>query len=159
MPVEIERRFLVAPGAWHPASPGVAIRQGYLTTTPECVVRVRLIETKAWLTIKGLTRGARRSEFEYAIPVDDAAAMLAEFCGDRVLEKVRHSETWGERHWVVDRFLGRNSGLVMAEIELPGETAPFAHPPWLGTEVTNRPEYTNASLAVRPYGDWPTSGA
>jgi adenylate cyclase len=159
VPVEIEHRFLVASDAWHPASPGLAIRQGYLTTTPACVVRVRIADTSAWLTVKGETRGARRSEFEYPIPVPDAEAMMAECCGDRLVEKVRHSEWWDGRHWVVDRFLGRNAGLVLAELEVSDEDAPFTRPPWLGAEVTHRSEYTNASLAVRPYGAWLSSRA
>jgi adenylate cyclase len=159
VPVEIEHRFLVAPGTWYPASPGVPIRQGYLTTTPECVVRVRIADSRAWLTVKGRTEGARRSEYEYPVPLGDAEAMLSEFSHGRLVEKVRHTEWWGGRRWVVDRFLGRNAGLVLAELEVSDARAPFARPPWLGAEVTHRPEYSNAALAVRPYGDWPSPPA
>ena len=46
-------------------------------------------------------------------------------------------------------FGGELDGLVLAEVELPGEDAPFRLPEWLviAREVTDDPAYTNAALA------------
>lgn len=39
-------------------------RQGYLTVEKDCVVRVRIVGKKAFLTIKGKNRGCSRVEYE-----------------------------------------------------------------------------------------------
>ena len=92
MAVEIERKFLVsdtsAQAAWR-AAPGVAYRQGYLNRDKTRTVRVRIAGDTAFLTIKGVTVGATRAEFEYAIPVVDAQALLA-LCDGPLVEKTRH---------------------------------------------------------------------
>lgn len=67
---EIEKKFLVKAGAWRNEK-GTPYRQGYLNSVKERVVRVRTINDKAYLTIKGLTVGASRLEFEYEIPKPD----------------------------------------------------------------------------------------
>ena len=64
---EIEKKFLVKEGAWRNEK-GTPYRQGYLNSVKERVVRVRTINDKGYLTIKGLTVGASRLEFEYEIP-------------------------------------------------------------------------------------------
>jgi CYTH domain-containing protein len=46
----------------------------------------------------------------------------------------------------VDVFHGRLEGRVLAEIELTEENEPFAHPAWLGEEVTGQPQYYNANM-------------
>ena len=66
---EIEHKFLVREGAWSPSGKGIRYVQGYLSTTPERVVRVRIAGEKASLTIKGLAHGLVRDEFEYSIPL------------------------------------------------------------------------------------------
>ena len=90
MGIEIERKFLVVGDGWKAvAGEGVACRQGYLDSCHGTTVRVRIIGEQAFLTIKGVTSGITRSEFEYEIPVPDAAEMLA-LCGDAIVEKRRH---------------------------------------------------------------------
>ena len=67
MSVEIERKFLVAntsaQAAWR-AAPGVATRQGYLNRDKTRTVRVRIAGDAAFLTVKGVSIGATRAEFE-----------------------------------------------------------------------------------------------
>ena len=75
MAKEIERKFRVKEGAWRNAK-GTTYRQGYLNSVKERVVRVRTIGDKGFLTIKGLTVGATRLEFEYEIPRTDAEQLL-----------------------------------------------------------------------------------
>ena len=79
MGTEIERKFLVKEGAWREAN-ATRYRQGYLSTVKERTVRVRTINDKAYLTIKGITVGASRPEFEYEIPAADADELLDSLC-------------------------------------------------------------------------------
>ena len=152
---EIERKFLVRSDAWKSeVSAARFLRQGYLAIDGGNNVRVRTDGGRAWLTIKGRGEGITRPEFEYEIPAADAAPLLA-LCHGRVVEKTRHLVSAGERMWEIDEFLAENSGLVVAEIELPEEGATFARPAWLGAEVTRDPRYLNSSLAVHPYARWP----
>lgn len=151
MGVEIERKFRVQP-EWRPTGDGVVMDQGYLCSDPERTVRVRQAGRQAWLTIKGATQGARRAEFEYAIPVADAEALLA-LCPHRV-QKIRHRIPVGSHVFEVDVFAGANAGLIVAEVELSDEAEAFERPPWLAAEVTDDPRYFNSALAAHPYRDW-----
>lgn len=150
---EIERKFRVD-AAWRPPGEGVAFEQGYLSSAAERVVRVRIEGDKAKLTIKGPTQGVTRSEYEYAIPVDDAAAMLRELCEQPIITKRRHVVEHEGKTWEVDVFGGDNAGLVIAELELASEDEAFAKPPWLREEVSADPRYYNSSLVKSPYKTW-----
>jgi adenylate cyclase len=153
MAVEIERKFLVTSDAWGDGPPGVRICQGYLTRDPERTVRVRLAGEKAFLTIKGGTSGISRQEFEYAIPPDEARALL-DLCLPPLLDKIRHERHVGDHVWEIDEFLGDNAGLVVAEIELDDADEDFVRPDWLGPEVSDDPRYFNSRLAERPWCEW-----
>ena len=150
---EIERKFLVDAARWRPAGAGVAFRQGYLSSHPERVVRVRLEGDAAKLTIKGITTGVSRAEFEYDLPRADAAPLLA-LCERPLIEKIRHTEEHAGKTWQIDVFGGENEGLVIAELELASEDEPFAAPPWAVREVSHDPRYYNASLVKAPYRTW-----
>lgn len=152
MAIEIERKFLVHEGAWRQA-PGIRISQGYLNLDPVRTVRVRIAGERAFLAVKGVTRGATRAEFEYPIPVADARALL-QLCDGAGIDKIRHLLAAGDVTWEVDEFLGDNAGLVVAEVELHSEAQAFERPEWLANEVTSDPRYYNASLAANPYCRW-----
>lgn len=151
---EIERKFLVRGDAWKAEATSRAYRQGFLSTEPERTVRVRVAGDRGWLTVKGITVGARRAEYEYEIPPDDASRMLDTLCKRPLIEKVRHTLVVGAHTWEVDVFEGDNAGLVFAEIELSAEDEEFERPVWLGLEVTDDPRYFNSSLVEHPYKDW-----
>lgn len=151
---EIERKFLVLSDAWKADATSCAYRQGFLSTEPERTVRVRVAGDHGWLTIKGITVGARRDEYEYEIPREDASRLLDTLCKRPLIEKVRHTLAVGEHTWEVDVFEGDNAGLVVAEVELGTEDEAFERPPWLGDEVTDDPRYFNASLVELPYKAW-----
>ncbi len=148
MGVEIERKFLVTGDGWRGgADAGTRMEQGYLSTHPDRVVRVRVAGASATLTIKG--RGPSpdvRPEFEYPVPVADAVELLA-LCGGAVVRKTRHRLPAGDLTWEIDVFGGRHAGLVLAEIELPVPDAAFERPAWVGADVTADPAYTNAELS------------
>jgi adenylate cyclase len=159
MALEIERKFLVAADRIGPLRDGEEICQGFIATHDLSAVRVRLSGERAWLTIKGKNVGARRSEFEYDIPVDDARQILAEFCDGSVIRKTRYRRQYQGYEWEVDVFHGANSGLVIAEVELRSETESPAIPDWAVAEVTGDPRYYNVNLVGHPFSQWDDSGA
>jgi adenylate cyclase len=152
MGVEIERKFLVQGDGWK-TSTGVLCRQGYLNRDKNRTVRVRMAGDAAFLTVKGVSVGATRAEFEYPIPMADAEGLLA-LCDGPLVEKIRHLVRVGETLWEVDEFAGDNAGLVVAEVELMAEDQPFARPDWLGAEVTHDARYFNSNLASHPFSCW-----
>ncbi|OFO56040.1 hypothetical protein HMPREF3027_02230 [Porphyromonas sp. HMSC077F02] len=160
MGVEIERKFLLKPGASLPESDEVLnIQQSYVAKgegREGTSVRVRLVNMEeAFLTIKQASREnlAVRSEFEYPIPVEDALEIMALSPFTKVV-KQRHIIMIGENKWEVDFFLEDNEGLIVAELELPSVDTEVELPEWIGEEVTNDKRYLNNYLAVHPYSTW-----
>lgn len=151
---EIERKFLVTSDAWRALAEGMVYRQGYLSSVKERTVRVRTVGDKGYLTVKGITRGAKRVEFEYEIPVADAEAMLYGRCERPLIEKTRHEIPFHGLIWEVDEFAGENEGLVVAEVELSDEDQEIRLPDWVGEEVTEDPRYFNSNLIAHPYKTW-----
>jgi adenylate cyclase len=152
---EIEHKFLVADEAWRTAAVRkIGMRQGYLAEGERASVRVRVAGEQAWLNIKGGGFVASRPEFEYPIPVAEAAEMLASLCNGPLVEKTRYVVPFGGLEWEVDEFHGRNAGLVVAELELEREGQAFEKPPWLGREVTHLHHYYNVRLVVHPFCEW-----
>jgi adenylate cyclase len=154
MGVEIERKFLVASDDWRALGEPVLLRQGYLSATPERTVRVRIEGEQGVLTIKSKSEGASRREWEYPIPLEDAAELLERLCERPLVEKYRRRIDYAGFTWEVDEFLGDNAGLVVAEIELPSEDAQFDRPSWIGQEVTDDKRYYNSNLIRSPYSTW-----
>src|SRR5579863_4526788 len=158
MAIEIERKFVVLGERWRPeVSSSTLLRQGYLANTARASVRVRLAGNEAWLSVKAMTPGAARAEYEVAIPVADGQDMLGSLCEGPLIEKWRHIVVYAGDRWEIDEFLGDNAGLVVAEIELESETQQFVRPDWLGAEVTHQERYYNFRLSQRPYRQWPDS--
>ncbi|HEX8955628.1 MAG TPA: CYTH domain-containing protein [Burkholderiaceae bacterium] len=150
---EIERKFLVRGTDWKQGASVTVMRQGYLSTDPGRVVRVRVEGDQAALTIKGKSVGAVRGEWEYAIPVADAEELLA-LCQRPLIEKSRYRVEHGGMLWEIDEFRGDNAGLVVAEIELESEGQAFEKPHWAAEEVTQDARYYNSNLLRHPYKDW-----
>lgn len=159
MGVEIERKFLVVNDSWKPhVVSATRIVQGYLAHTDSTTVRARIKGEAAYLTIKGTSSGISRSEYEYAIPVADAEAMLAEMAQGPVIDKVRHLIDVEGHTWELDVFAGANAGLVMAEVELDADTEEFVVPDWAGLDVSDDARYYNVNLASNPFSGWGLDG-
>lgn len=151
--VEIERKFLIKTELWQPLENGVEIKQGYLSVDTERVVRVRIADDKAFLTIKGKPEGIVRAEYEYEIPKNHAEDLL-EMCLDFPVEKTRFKEKIGDLVWEIDVFKDVNEGLIMAEVELDDENQIVDLPDWIGEEVSSDSRYYNAWLSRNPYSKW-----
>ena len=145
MALEIERKFLVDKRKLYKLNffSEEKISQGYLSRRP--TVRVRLTDTRAFLTVKSSTKGITRQEFEYEIPIADAEELL-KLCGRKVLKKYRRKVEFGGHVWELDFFMGRHAGLVLAEVELSSPDEPLALPDWVTREVSGDARYFNANL-------------
>ncbi len=154
MAIEIERKFLTKGNDWKTQTKGIRYCQGYLPVSGECIVRVRTAGNKGFITVKGRTVGASRTEYEYEIPAADAEAMLKDFCDKPLIEKLRYKVDYAGMTWEVDEFFGDNAGLITAEIELSSESQPIELPPWVGIEVTGDHRYSNSNLGKNPYRNW-----
>lgn len=157
MAVEIERKFLVIGDAWREGAVSSRIVQGFLSRDPDRIVRVRIRDDDAYLTVKGRSTGIARVEVETAIPVDEARQLLP-LCLPPLIEKTRHEVQWQGHLWEVDEFSGENAGLIVAEVELSREDESFDLPPWAGLEVTLDFRYSNSALSERPYREWAETG-
>lgn len=152
---EIERKFLVDKEKWDalkkPA--GVHYRQGYLSIDPERTVRVRIAGDTGYITIKGKSIGAKRAEYEYEIPKNDAEELI-DSLSISSLSKIRYKINVDEKCWEIDEFLEENSGLLMAEIELQTEDETFTIPDWISEEVTDDLRFYNSNLVINPFKNW-----
>lgn len=155
MGVEIERKYLVHQDEWMQLEKpeGEHYRQGYLLTDPTKTIRVRQTSNKGFLTIKGISVGATRPEYEYEIPFGEAQELLDQFAVAE-LSKIRYLIKFEGKVWEVDEFLGDNKGLMVAEIELESENEFFQVPVWIDREVTGEEKYYNSNLTIHPFKDW-----
>jgi CYTH domain-containing protein len=151
---EIERKFLVTADSYRELAQGTHYRQGYLNSQKERVVRIRTIDDQGFITVKGITKGATRLEYEYEISVSDANEMLNELCEQPIIEKHRYKIPMDGFVWEIDEFHGENEGLTVAEIELESEDQEYPKPDWVGEEVTGDARYYNSNLIANPYKNW-----
>lgn len=154
MGTEIERKFLLTGDDWQKLARAKAFRQGYLNSHEERTVRVRTIDDMGFLTIKGISIGVSRMEYEYEIPVEDARVLLEELCEKPIIEKNRYKIDFQGFTWEVDQFFGENEGLIVAEVELESEDQQFTKPSWVGAEVSDDSRYFNSNLVKHPYTQW-----
>lgn len=155
MSKEIERKFMVD-GDFRQAAVGMTrIAQGYLCSDPDRTVRVRVMEDKGFMTVKGRSSsdGLVRYEWEKEIPFAEAQQLI-KLCENGVIEKDRYLVPSGGHVFEVDVFHGENEGLVLAEVELSDENESFERPEWLGEEVTGDIRYYNSMLRSHPYVSW-----
>jgi adenylate cyclase len=156
MNLEIERKFLVCGNFKNKVINSYKIAQGFLSSHPQRTVRVRITDTKGYITVKGISNasGTTRFEWEKEILLADAQNLLR-ICEPSIIEKTRYIVPASNNlFFEVDEFLGDNLGLIIAEIELPSENFSFNKPSWLGEEVTGQTKYYNSVLSKNPYSNW-----
>lgn len=154
MAQEIERKFLVVGEYKQLAHSSIYMVQGYIASGRR-TVRVRISDERAWLTIKGPSKdgGLTRFEWEKEIAVNEARELL-QLAEGPVIEKRRYLVEHQGHTFEVDEFYGDNQGLIIAEIELRSPDEEFAHPEWLGREVTGEKRFYNSHLRDYPYTAW-----
>lgn len=162
MAIETERRFLVdfeiLCDSLQYMHSGIAqkIHQFYLSTDPDCTVRIRNINTdgikNSYLTIKGRRENGSCSEVEFEIHNSkyDELALTGScgiskkrFCHDVTI----HGLLIPDLKWEIDVFDEGLKGLVIAEVEVPSIELPIDLPSWIGREITQDNQYSNSNLA------------
>jgi adenylate cyclase len=148
---EIERKFLIKhlPPELRRAR-RYSILQGYLAAEPDDRhVRLRKKGKNASLTFKLVHGRGVREEREIALTPKQFAALWPATAGRR-LQKVRYEIPWKNRLIEIDVYRGRNTGLMVAEVEFPSHVArrKFKPPNWFGREVTGERRYSNIVLAT-----------
>ncbi|WP_457795564.1 CYTH domain-containing protein [Methylocystis sp. S23] len=147
MSVEIERKYLVVGDSWRGLShKREKIIDGLVAASEGRKARVRLYEDRATLAVKGAREGPARAEFEYEIPMADAAEMIGKLCGDKVVVKTRHSVDYMGLVWQIDEYDGALAGVIVAEVELTHEKEFVPLPDWAGREITDDPAYRKINL-------------
>lgn len=156
MSLEIERKFLVASSSYKEESyDHKEIKQGFLNSNKKRVVRIRTLNDKGFITVKGKSNssGTSRFEWEKEISFKDAENLLL-LCEKSIIEKTRYYVKKGNHIYEIDKFHGENTGLLVAEIELTNEFEAFEKPAWLGKEVTGILKYYNSNLSKCPFKNW-----
>lgn len=148
--LEIERKFLIVETLWgKQVKNGYAeITQGYVLNSIEKSVRIRINDDRAFLTIKGPTKGISRAEYEYEIPKIEGEEMILSL-SLKVLKKRRYEILFEGKVWEVDVFKNELEGLILAEIELESEDEKIILPNWVGEEVSYDAQYYNTNLINR----------
>lgn len=148
---EIERRYLVRHDRFVTPNNGEAYSQSYISGEIGPTVRIRIIGTRAYLTLKSERKGIARLEYEYSIPVNEALEMQSYLSSTSIVTKTRYRVLYHNYYWDIDVYNGRNQGLCVAEIEIPSETTTYDIPDWVSIDISNRPEFWNGNLARRPF--------
>ena len=154
--LEIERKFLVRNNDYKRlATSSSRICQGYICSSRGRTVRVRIRDSRGYLTIKGPSEngGLARYEFEKEITLSEAENLM-KLCEPGMIDKTRYLVKSGKHTFEVDEFYGENEGLVMAEVELAYENEPYEKPSFIGKEVTGDRRYYNSQLKEHPYTTW-----
>tara|TARA_B110000091_G_scaffold169909_1_gene182339 strand:- start:56 stop:529 length:474 start_codon:yes stop_codon:yes gene_type:complete len=156
MAIEIERKFLVKNDSFKKECfAKKTIKQGYLNSNKNRTVRIRTIDDKAFMTIKGRSNAAGTSRFEWEkeIAFLEAEELLL-LCEPSIIEKTRFYVKSEQHVFEIDAFSGDNSGLIVAEVELEDEAEAFQKPLWIGEEVTGNEKYYNSKLSKVPFKGW-----
>ena len=149
--MEIERKFLLKNDEWQQnVKKRISIKQGYISTNPDSIVRIRITDSKSFITLKGKGNNSiAHPEYEYEIPLNDAKEMFELFCNKTGIEKTRNIVEYKGHTWEIDVFEGRHKGLVLAEVELKSVDEFVEIPDWVGEEVSGNPQYYNSYLASK----------
>jgi len=157
MKPEIERKFLLtteqALVLKAEATEKKELKQGYLAEGEKVILRVRISDQSAYLTIKEKAKGNSRLELETSIEFSDAERLL-DLCSNQIT-KTRHLI---KRDYLIelDEFHAANNGLWLAEIEFDSieSSNSFIPSAELGKEVTDDYRYYNSYLVDHPYSSW-----
>ena len=151
---EIERKFLLKNSSYQNYITGSKkITQTYLYFNSG-ICRIRINDSKAFLTLKSRSEGIVRAEFEYEIPLTDAGEMMKNLAVSDPVSKIRYSCYFENKDWIVDIFEKENRGLAVTEVELENENEKVILPPWAGPEISLDHRYSNSSLAEKPFSKW-----
>ena len=116
--------------------------------------RIRLVNGRAFVTVKGPMENYARMEWEWEVLEGSVKDLVMSYRFPFVLKTRYEIPTQDDLCWEIDVFEGDNAGLVLAELEVPTSDFSFTRPEWVGEDVTNDDRFGNGSLARDPWCDW-----
>ena len=154
MALEIERRFLIKNDNWKKfITKKIFIEQGYLSQSlDDWIIRIRFIEKDFKIAIKKHIESFTNFEFEYTIPRKDGETIMSNL--SHTIKKERFFLEVEKKFWIIDCFKENNYPLEIAEIELSNEKEDLILPTFISKEITGLKDYSNFSLANKPFSKW-----
>ena len=154
MALEIERRFLIKNDNWKEfITNKIIIEQGYLAQSlDDWITRIRFTGKDYKIAIKKHIKSFTNFEFEYSIPQKDGKTIISNL--SKTIKKERFFLEVENKFWIIDRFKEDNYPLEIAEIELANEEEDLYLPSFISREITGLTNYTNISLANKPFSKW-----
>ena len=154
MALEIERRFLIKNDNWKEfVTNKILIEQGYLSNTlDDWIIRIRLTGKDYKIALKKHIKRFTNFEFEYSIPRKDGETIMANL--SNTIKKERFFLEVEKKSWIIDCFKENNYPLEIAEIELSEEEEDLNLPKFISKEITGFINYSNFSLAKKPFSEW-----
>ena len=154
MTFEIERRFLIKNDNWKEfITKKIVIEQGYLTKSlDDWIIRIRFTGKDFKIALKKHIESFSNFEFEYSIPRKDGEIIMSNLSNK--IKKDRFFLEIEKKSWIIDCFKEKNYPLEIAEIELFNEDEDLNIPPFISKEITGLKQYSNFSLANKPFSEW-----
>ena len=154
MAIEIERRFLIKNDNWKEfVTKKIDIEQGYLSKSlDDWIIRIRFTGKDFKIALKKHIKGFTNFEFEYSIPRSDGKTIMTNI--SHTIKKERFFLEFERKSWIIDCFKENNYPLQIAEIELSSEDENLSLPTFISKEVTGLTQYSNFSLAYKPFSTW-----
>ena len=154
MALEIERRFLIKNDNWKKfITNKIFIEQGYLSKTiDDWIIRIRFTGKDFKITLKKHIESFTNFEFEYSIPQKDGETIMSNL--SNTIKKERFFLEIEKKSWIIDCFKENNYPLEIAEIELSSEEEDLSLPSFISKEITGMKNYSNFSLANKPFSEW-----
>ncbi len=154
MTLEIERRFLLKNDNWKEfITKKIFIEQGYLSKSlDDWIIRIRLTGNDFKIAFKKHIESFTNFEFEYSIPRKDGEIIMSNL--SNTIKKERFFLEVEKKTWIIDCFKENNHPLEIAEIELSNEAEDFSLPSFISNEITGLTDYSNFSLANKPFSKW-----
>ena len=154
MALEIERRFLIENDNWKEfVTKKFIIEQGYLSKSlDDWIIRIRFTGKDYKIALKKHIESFTNFEFEYSIPPKDGKTIMSNL--SNTIKKERFFLEVEKKSWIIDCFKENNYPLEIAEIELSNEEEDLSLPSFISKEITGITDYSNFSLAKKPFSTW-----
>jgi len=154
MALEIERRFLMKNDNWKEfITKKIFIEQGYLSKSLDgWIIRIRFTGKDFKIALKKHIESFTNFEFEYSIPQKDGETIMSNL--SNTIKKDRFFLEIEKKSWIIDCFKENNYPLEIAEIELTNEEEDLSLPSFISKEITGLKQYSNFSLANKPFSKW-----
>ena len=132
------------------------IKQGYLNTSSEPILRIRQKDNDYFLTYKFSSDDQKSKQYnictEYELPITkEAFEHLSLKVDGKMVIKRRYYIDFNDLTLELDIFGGDLNGLKIVEVEFESEeqAESFVKPKWFGKDVSKDPKYRNSNLSNR----------